>query len=110
MRSNVNHLVFGGSGGFQVIGRSGLSGQDKPNDMAQAWLDGDLERYERLRAAHAVECAERRTESMRQIEGRPRTYDRVQVRRMVAVGMTLKEVSKEFGCSISTVWRILNEC
>lgn len=102
MSTLLEELYFS-NGGYSVVPSPG--GKDKPDDMATAWLNGDLDRYEELRAAHrGSRCAKDEGESM----GRPRIFCRNKIRSLRAAGNSMIEIAAAVGCGVGTVHRVLN--
>lgn len=100
---------FGPADGIR-ISNTPPNGVDRLNDMADAWLDGDLELYEKLRMEHERRLATRepivqvraRTRSR---PGRPRLADYVLIRQLRAQGMSDRAIAALIGCSKGAIWR-----
>ncbi len=103
------YRLFGGEHGGMSIVLFPPSGEDNPDDMAAAWLAGDMERYTVLLAEHERTRPRYRPPQIKpkRLRGGQRRLDWGRIHSMRAGGATITEIASELGCSISQAWRVL---
>lgn len=87
-----------------------LHGEDRPKDMAQAWLDGDLMKYEKLLAEHIRRAPRFVSKPVPQARprGRPRRIDRERVKELHNQGLSMAAIAEVIGCGKTQVFRCLS--
>lgn len=88
-----------------------LGGADRPKDMAQAWLEGDLLRYEALLVEHKRQRPGYTPPTPKMpasVRGRPRAIDWAQVSALRSQGLSMGAIAKELGCGKTQVFRCLS--
>ena len=92
-------------GGFSI--RRYPGGEDRLDDMAQAWIDGNHEVVMKYVAAHEAEVRSRPV-IVRRV-GRPRHIDRCRVLELRCQGLKLSDIAKTVACSVSQASVICRE-
>lgn len=117
---------YGDANNSVSVRRYPPNGEDDLNDMAQAWLDGDMPRYERLLAEHLAarpreiqstpRSRDRSIEPYYRARASRRTrlwskarriVDRAAVRNLRAQKLSITKIAEILGCSTSSVFRVL---
>lgn len=101
--------LFGTQHGLSISYRP-PAGDDEPNDMAAAWLRGDMQRYEQLRGEHerrTPKFTPRPTTKPARPKGGQRRLDWERIHSMRAEGAKLETIANALGCGITQVWRVL---
>lgn len=81
-------------------------GEDRPDDMATAWLEGDTAKYEALLLKRKARVAPKPGRARPKPVGRPRRIDRARVLELRASGRSCVDIARTIGCSWSQVARI----
>jgi hypothetical protein len=90
------------------VRRAPPGGEDRIDDMAQAWIDGDRETVLRYAEEH-MRAVRLRVVKRGKTRGRPRSVDRACVIQRLGEGHTWKETAELCGCSVSSAWRAMND-